>query len=351
MRVSFPLWIGRRHQGLGNELISWAKAFIASQELRIKFLPPALGLNDRKYYEYFGTSRLDWIYYAALKRILPCYVFTEAEYEATGEKDFAKAIRVYADKNNLWNKRSYALLTEGLWGNWYSVRTAKHFVLSELYRTRHLTNNLYELDRQIADKRLVIGIHIRMGDFLPVANPADYQGLWNTRIPFAWYLNICRQLKAALGDAVTFMLLTDGDETELSDFVAEFNPITNFGQPYSAVSDLLSLASADGLVCSISSYSMWAVLLSKAPYFWYLPNLRELDGYLTLWRERISGLGDDLDPDQILPRGIPVSEDGRIPEKVLDYFRLKIKLNSLSLDLVKSGGVPLGYESVSPDNY
>ena len=26
------MWIGRRHQGLGNELIPWAKAFIASEE-------------------------------------------------------------------------------------------------------------------------------------------------------------------------------------------------------------------------------------------------------------------------------------------------------------------------------
>jgi len=340
------MWIGPRHQGLGNELIPWAKAFIASEELNIKFLPPALGLNDRRYHEYFGTSRFDWIYYAILKKILPCYVFTEAEYNATGEKDFARAVRVYADKKGLANKSSYALLTEGLWGNWYSVRKARHFVLAQLYRTRHLTHNLYHLDRQIADKRLLVGLHIRMGDFLPVANPADYQGLWNTRVPLAWYVNICRQLKTALGNSVTFMLLTDGTETELKDFVDEFNPITNFGQPYAAVSDLLALATADVLVCSISSYSMWGVLLSGAPYFWYLPNLRELDGYLTLWQERIPDIGDDLKASEILPRGIPLAENGRIPDSVLDYLRLKIKLNSLSLDLVKSGGVPLDYETV-----
>src|ERR1051326_5108383 len=104
MKVCFPMWIGRRHQGLGNELIPWAKAFIASEELNIKFLPPALGLNDRRYHEYFGTSRFDWIYYAILKKILPCYVFTEEEYNATGEKDFARAIRVYADKKGLANR-------------------------------------------------------------------------------------------------------------------------------------------------------------------------------------------------------------------------------------------------------
>jgi hypothetical protein len=341
------MWIGRRHQGLGNELIPWAKAFIASEELKIKFLPPALGLNDRRYYEYFGTSRFDWIYYAILKKVLPCYIFTEAEYQATGKKDFAEAIHVYADKHDLWNKSSYALLTEGLWGNWYSIRKAKHFVLAQLYRTRHLTQNLYQLDRQIADQKLVVGIHIRMGDFLPVATDGDYQGLWNTRVPLNWYLNVCRQLQAALKESVTFMLLTDGTESELRDFVDEFSPITNFGQPNSVVSDLLSLASADALVCSISSYSMWGAFLSGVPYFWYLPNLRDLDGYLTLWQERIEGIGDDLPSEQLLPRGVPLAEDGQIPETVIDYLRSKAKLNSLSLDLVKSGGIPLTYETVN----
>jgi hypothetical protein len=340
------MWIGRRHQGLGNELIPWAKAFIASQELKIKFLPPALGLNDRRYYEYFGASRFDWIYYAILKKVLPCYIFTEAEYQATGEKDFAKAIHVYADKHDLRNKSSYALLTEGLWGNWYSIRKAKHFVLSQLYRTRHLTDNLYQLDCQVADKQLVVGIHIRMGDFLPVANAGDYQGLWNTRVPLNWYLNVCRQLKAALQNSVTFMLLTDGTAEELRDFVDEFSPITNVGRPNSVVSDLLSLASADVLVCSISSYSMWGAFLSGVPYFWYLPNLRDLDGYLTLWQERVEGIGDELPADQILPRGVPLAEDGKIPGSVIDYLRSQAKLNSLSLDLVRSGGVSINYETV-----
>ena len=30
----------------------------------------------------------------------------------------------------------------------------------------------------------------------------------------------------------------------------------------------------------------------------------------------------------------------------LEYLRMKIKLNSLSLDLIKSGGIPVNYETV-----
>ena len=211
---------------------SLGQSFHRQSGTQIKFLPPALGLNDRRYYEYFGTSRFDWIYYAILKKVLPCYVFTEEEYIATGEKDFARAIRVYAEKKGLDKKDSYALLTEGLWGNWYSVRKARHFVLSQLYRTKHLTDNLYQLDkadRRQATTRRPAHSH---GRFFARNRATEYQGLWNTRVPLAWYVNICRQLSAAFGDNVTFMLLTDGTEAELHDFVAEFQPITNFGQPY-----------------------------------------------------------------------------------------------------------------------
>ena len=48
------MWIGRRHQGLGNELIPWAKAFIASEELGINRTTlykkmKRLGLEDERF--------------------------------------------------------------------------------------------------------------------------------------------------------------------------------------------------------------------------------------------------------------------------------------------------------------
>ena len=47
-----------------------------------------------------------------------------------------------------------------------------------------------------------------------------------------------------------------------------------------------------------------------------------------------------------LRRGIPMAEDSRIPDNVIDYLRMKIKLNSLSVDLIKSGAIPVNYETV-----
>lgn len=41
-----------------------------------------------------------------------------------------------------------------------------------------------------------------------------------------------------------------------------------------------------------------------------------------------------------------MAEDSRIPDNVIDYLRMKIKLNSLSVDLIKSGAIPVNYETV-----
>ena len=340
MRFCFPKWIGPRHAGLGNELIPWAKAFIASRELGIRLLHPAWGLNDRKYYEYFGTSRFDWTWYYLLGKLLPTYTFTEEEYNQTGEKDFDKAVRAYADKMGLWNKKAYVLYTEGMWGSWYPIRKAKTFVWRELYGTRYLMPNLYRVQKEVADKPLVVAVHIRMGDFLPVTeNKEEYQGLWNTRMPLEWYVRVCRSLKEGLGEGLNFLLLTDGKPEELREFLEEFRPITTFDHERSAISDLLAMANADALVCSISSYSMWGAFLSGEPYFWFLPNLRDTDGFMTLWGER-GAEEDGLASAPYQPRGVPVGEDGKLPAYVIEYLRAKMHLGHVARDLVQSGGVP-----------
>ena len=59
LQYALPMATGRG-AGLGNELIPWGKAYIASRVLGIPALHPAWGLNTRRYWEYFGTSRIDW---------------------------------------------------------------------------------------------------------------------------------------------------------------------------------------------------------------------------------------------------------------------------------------------------
>jgi hypothetical protein len=85
------IFIGWHHRvvgrgaGLGNELIPWAKAFIASQELNAHLMYPAWGLNKREYRKYFETSRIDWLFPMVLQKLLPTYTLTEFEYRESGK--------------------------------------------------------------------------------------------------------------------------------------------------------------------------------------------------------------------------------------------------------------------------
>jgi hypothetical protein len=341
MRFCFPGWFGPRGAGLGNELIPLAKAFIASQELGIPFLPTAWGLNQRGYRRYFGTSRFDWVRLYALSRLLPAYTFREEDYRATGEIDYDRAVRVYAERMGLAGKRHYVFMTDGLWGELYPIRKSKPFVLQTLYATRYTVPNMYEFRKQLAGGRNVtVSVNIRLTDFKIPTPTTDYRGLWNTRIPLEWYTRVCRSLRDLLGGAVTFCLVTDGTPEELADFISEFKPVTTFHQKHREISDLLNMTTTDALVCSISSYSQWAAFLSDAPYFWYRPHLRPVDGRLTIWEYLGERPEADAPGAKVFPRGIPVDDDGAIPGSLSEHFRMRRSLNQLSLDLVQSGGVP-----------
>jgi hypothetical protein len=70
---------GRRGEGSGNECFSWAKGWIASQELDARLIGPSWGINARRYYRNLGTSRTDVLLEEACLR-LPHHDFTEADY-------------------------------------------------------------------------------------------------------------------------------------------------------------------------------------------------------------------------------------------------------------------------------
>jgi hypothetical protein len=74
--------VKNRGYGLGNELLPWARAFLASQVLNARLLPPAFGMNRRAYWWHFHTAPDDWIYHRALEYLLPVVEFTESDYLA-----------------------------------------------------------------------------------------------------------------------------------------------------------------------------------------------------------------------------------------------------------------------------
>ena len=79
--------VKNRGYGLGNEMLPWARAFLAAQVLNATLLTPAFGMNRRAYWRHFRTAPDDWIQQRTLQQLLPVVEFRESDYLAHGGGD------------------------------------------------------------------------------------------------------------------------------------------------------------------------------------------------------------------------------------------------------------------------
>jgi hypothetical protein len=333
--------VRKRGYGLGNELIPWARALLAAELLDAHFLPPAFGLNRRRYWRHFGTPRYDWLRNRTLQRLLPRVEFGEADWRRHGGGDVLPALRGFAAEQRLFERRAYVFTTTGLWGGYRHIEAARMQMRAVLQGSRYAARNLVRLAARLDPRRLTIGMHLRFGDFRPAAGVQDYRGVWNTTLPVDWYLNVARRLRHELGDEAQFLVVSDGNPAQLRPLLDSVPCVTTGDIPDSDCSDLLALADADLLVCSISSYSQWAAFLSQAPYIWFAPSLQPHAGGLgSIWggspgEAAIPAVGGQL------PRGLPVGPDGAIPAALPALLRQRREYLRPERDLVRGGFAPL----------
>jgi hypothetical protein len=341
MRVSVPQIIGHRGAGLGNELFPWAKAFLAGQALGAHVLHPAWGLNSRRYDRDFGTSRLDWIGQAAVKRLLPVVDFDESAYRASGKPDYQDAVAHFAALEGLDERKHFVFNASGMWGGFQAIQKARIFVLAELMKAR--------------PGRALVAVHIRRGDFQDADPAQDYRGRFNVALPLDWYLACCASLKRDCGSRIEFLLITDAAPAEVQEFIDAFHPLTTFHLRQTACSDLLAMAFADALVCSVSSYSMWGAFLSRAPYIWCAENLQDHEGYRSLWGDEASQRAPS-GPTAVnlrycrlqvkrerglnCARGTPVDWSGEVPADFSDRLMTALDQRAEQRDLILYGVVP-----------
>lgn len=355
MRICIPENFGRRGAGLGNELLPWAKAFLASQALGIDCNHPAWGLNARGYHRDFRTSRLDWLYRDIVKLALPTVSFDEHAYYATGKEDYGQAVAQFAEQCGLQDRRHFVFLASGMWGGFHAIRQARIFVLSELLKARTAVHNVHTIHAQASAEKALVAVHIRRGDFEQLHCDSDIRGRFNVALPLSWYLSTCASIKRQCGKDVQFLLLTDAPPREVQPFIDAFAPLTTFHLRQTACSDLLLMAFADSIVCSVSSYSMWGAFLSNAPYLWCAPNLQDHGGYSSLWghevaQQRRSGVtARNLDRirAQTKPfasirtgRGVPVDFSGEVPAVFCEKLLAAKRDRALETDLIFYGAVP-----------
>jgi hypothetical protein len=322
-------------------LIPWARALLAASLLDAHCFAPAFGLNRRRYWRHFGTPRYDWLRNRSLPHLLPRVEFTEADWRRHGAGDVLVALRAFATEHRLLERRLYVFVTSGMWGGYRHIEAARGQVRAILQTSRYAARNLTQLASRLDPSRLTIGMHVRFGDFRPPDAARDYRGLWNTALPMEWYVNVARRLQQEFGSEAQFLVVSDGTREQLQPLLQAVPCVTTADILDSDCSDLLALADADLLVCSISSYSQWAAFLSEAPYLWYGPSLqRHSDGRGSIW-----GGSDSAAPasavGQHLPRGIAVGLSGELPSALPAMIRERREYLRPEYDLVRGGLAPL----------
>ena len=253
-----------RGAGLGNELVPWARAFLMAQVLRARWLHPAFGLNGRGYRRHFGTPAWDWLVHRAMAAGLPHVRFDEADHLAHGGGDVTESFARFAQARGLAERGPLVVLTSGMWGGIHHIARAREFVRGALYGARHAAHNLAELSSRLHPDKLTVAMHVRLGDF-EAASPGlqTYRGRFNCALPLEWFMQIGHQLRDHWGDAIQFQVFSDGDPQALAPLLQLLKPVNTRCAHPADVSDLLALSRADLLVCSVSSYSIWAAALSR----------------------------------------------------------------------------------------
>lgn len=356
MRVCIPEISGRRGAGLGNELFCWAKAFLASEALGIACVHPAWGLNARGYRHDFGTARLDWLYQDIARMALPTVRFDETAYRATGQEDYRQAVTAFAAIHGLGQRRHFVFVASGMWGGFHAIRKARVFVLAELLKARKAVQNVHAVLDQVDPGKVLVAVHIRRGDFAQLAQDGVLRGQFNVALPLAWYLSTCASIERLCGDVVQFLLLTDAEPGEVQPFIDAFAPLTTFHLRQTACSDLLLMAFADSLVCSVSSYSMWGAFLSNAPYLWCAPNLQDHAGYGSLWghepaqqtnsgttARNLAGMraASGTFANLAVGRGVPVDFSGEVAWQFCEKLLAAKRARAIENDLIFYGAVKL----------
>ena len=344
---SVPAIYGVRGAGLGNEAISWAKAFIGAQELGLRAMHPAWGINRRRYWRDFETPRLDWLAHRAAE---PFAVdITWSHVEATGFDDYGLAMRALRGRLPLDRRPLVVRHVSGMAGGFLTVRRARQYLLGQILQPSHVAGDLYRIaEHWWQDDVVRVAVHVRAGDFLTMEEGPG-PGQFNSRIPADWYLRTCRSIRSSFSGRVSILVLTDDPAGPVARrLVDEVDALIPPHRDLPLLSDLAAMAFADLLVCSVSSMSMLGVFLSAKPYLWYAPHLEETGGWRSIWGgqpdqlEGATARNRDTKPTQTgdIFRGVAVDRDGRIPGSLIESLAEATRFRDVKHDLVMYGVVP-----------
>jgi hypothetical protein len=263
--------------GFGNEFFRLSKAFICSREFKLPFIKPYWPKN----YELAIPDVLQepkkwkaWLrrkYYNLTYKSLS---FTEKEHVATGIVPIEEAFRTFLKRNEIAFKDNVIVTFPALYPGLECIENHGKYLKETLLENKWLAERLQENVRTLPNDRLLVGLHIRRGDFrspLPLGKPWP-KNAWNIQIPLEWYIGICQRLLAVFPKEIGFVVFSNSTDNDLKHLSLDW-PIHHFttqgDRGPADVVDMFILSMCDIIVSSVSWFSGWAVVFSESPFFWY----------------------------------------------------------------------------------
>lgn len=320
--------VSRQGHGLGNELVPWARAFLAAQVLDATLLAPASPHGRGHWRDRYGAPG-DWIYRRAIERLVPRVEFNEAHYLEYGGGDVVPVLRRFAHAQRLQRRSMFVLVTEGVWGGLHHVRAARGFLRSTLYRSRGAGRDLLRLRQRIDPEKILIAMDMGRGYLEPPAAGAANHGSASLCPPREWYQKVAHSLRAALGTQLQFLVVGDARSEPLRSLLDIVPCITTADAANAECSDVLALADADLLVSSGSHRSDLAAFFSDAPYVCFAQHGQSPS------QQGIADAG---------ARAIGIGLDGSVPPSLIERLRRGHACRCRARDLVR-GGVIAGPEA------
>ena len=212
----------------------------------------------------------------AATAFLPRIVVSEEIFRSTSAWDYGAAMRILSSQD-VFPRRPFCLVNEGMWGGYLAIRSARDFLLHKVLASPGVLERLAAFGIP-SPNAMTIAVHVRRGDFL---DKAPSPGQFNRALPMDWYksamLSLAQSLRAV---PLRFIVVSDSPIKDLASDIVGHEVLYVSGSP---LHDLAVLATSDVLISSVSSFSMLAAFLSDAPYLWYRNQLTNVEGCWTVW--------------------------------------------------------------------
>lgn len=152
----------------------------------------------------------------------------------------------------LKDPRPSFVVVEGQRNHFADLNGASSFLLQSL---KNITRNPPKVNAG------GIAIHIRMGDFKTVDTDIYER---NSRVSLSWFVEEAQRIRSILGN-LPITIYTDDTGHDVAQAFKNTQKY-EIASADSAINDILKMSSSNHIICSNSTFSLWAVFLSEATF-------------------------------------------------------------------------------------